>query len=227
MQATLGLESIGIMEHTYHKIKGWFNWPEMYTRAVHLAPKKAVFVEIGCFRGKSTACLAVEAWNSGKEITIHAIDLWDTTKKIGCTVKEFMGNIPKFGGSRPSKRVTINPIQMDSKEAANLFKDRSIDFVWIDGDHRYSGCIGDIRAWWPKLKDGGWMGGDDLIHGGVRPAVEEFFGAECLPNSKDVGDWVRFQSATCHAGKGHLVPVSGGWVWWARSKGLDWRPVGL
>jgi len=210
------------MKHYYQIIKGWFNWPELYARAVADVPKKAIFVEIGCYLGKSTSCLAVEAINSGKDITIFAIDLWDPFKKIGCTVDQFLESI----GEEASR--VVRPIQSDSKKAADLFKNESVDFVWIDGDHRYPGCLGDILAWWPKLKNGGWMGGDDLIHGGVRPAVEEFFGPECLPGSRDIGNWVRFQSATCVGGKGSTIcPVSGGWVWWARTKMPDWTPKGL
>lgn len=212
------------MKHFYQSIKGWFNWPELYARAATIAPKKATFVEIGCYLGKSTACLAVEAINSGKDIVIYAIDLWNPENKIGCTPADFMKNLNPLG----KDKAIINPIQLDSVQAANLFKDESVDFVWVDGDHRYTGAVGDIRAWWPKLKNGGWMGGDDLIHGGVRMAVEEFFGDECTPGKGDGGAWVRHQSATCYIGKGlYKAPASGGWVWWARSKGPDWTPKGL
>lgn len=78
------------------------------------------------------------------------------------------------------------------------------------------------------------MGGDDLIHGGVRKAVEEFFGPECDAGSEKVGAkegaWVRNQSATVHYGKAakDVRPAGGGWVWWARSRNDEvWIPEGL
>lgn len=214
------------MEHFYQSIKGWFNWPELYARAARIAPNPAVFVEIGCYLGKSTSCLAVEAFNSGKKITIYAVDLWDPANKIGCTVEEFESNLRIF--TNVCTTVKVIPKRGDSVAVARNFSDQSVDFVWVDGNHRYPFALADIKAWWPKLKNGGWMGGDDLIHGGVRQAVEEFFGPECLPGKGDSGNWVRFQSATCVGGKGSIVhPVSGGWVWWARSKSPEWVPEGL
>lgn len=216
-----------MQKHIYQHIKGFFNWPELYARAVRMSPKEATFVEIGCFRGKSTSCLAVEAANSGKAITIYAVDLWEPERKIGCTVEEFMANVSHVVAGSNTK---VIPIRGDSVLAAAKFKDKSVYFVWVDGNHSYPGAFGDICAWWPKLQDGGWMGGDDLIHGGVRKSVEQFFGPELLPGDRDLEKhWVRHQSATCHHGKDpkELAPQSGGWTWWARAKGPNWTPPGL
>jgi predicted O-methyltransferase YrrM len=198
----------------------------MYERAVRMAPDPAFFVEIGCYLGRSTSCLGVEAVNSGKSITIYAIDLWDTSKKIGCTVEEFYKNVEPIN---KKQMVKIHPMRGDSVALASDFKDKSLDFVWVDGNHNYNACLADIKVWWPKLKNGGWMGGDDLIHGGVRMAVEEFFGPECDRYGDQDGAWVRFQSATCHYGKiaKDIRPAAGGWVWWARSKSKDWTPKGI
>jgi hypothetical protein len=209
------------MKHYYQKVKGWFNWPEMYQRAVQLAPNPAVFVEIGCHLGKSTSCLGVEALNSGKRIHIYAIDLWNPENKIGVTPEQFLETVEPV-------RQLIEPIQGDSKDICWQFKDESVDFVWVDGDHRYPGAIGDIRGWWPKLRYGGWMGGDDLIHGGVRKAVEEFFGPECSVGKNKDGHWIGNQSPTVYLGKpGDIRPTGGGWVWWTRSKTKDWTPPGM
>ena len=212
------------MEHYYKNIKGWFNWPELYSRAVQQAPKRAVFVEIGCYLGRSTSYLAVEILNSRKAITLICCDLWEPSNKIGCTEEEFRANL------QPAVKAGLHlvPWRGDSAEAAKQVKDGSVDFVWVDGGHRYPQAIADIRAWWPKLKDGGWMGGDDLIHIGVRPAVEEFFGPECLPGDREEHNWARFQSALVVTGKGaDIRPNPGGWVWWTRSKSQDWTPKGL
>lgn len=200
------------MEHFYQDIQGMFRWPEIYKRAVELAPDKAEFVEIGCFKGKSTACLAVEAFNSGKNIKIHAIDLWDTTRKIGCSVEEFFVNIGPVKG-------LVNPLKGSSHELHGLFQDNSLDFVFIDGNHSYPAVRADIRNWWRKLKPGGWMAGDDLIHGGVRYAVEEFFGPECSTKHPE-GRWIRFQSSSVYHydKRTGIYPTIGGQVWWTESK---------
>lgn len=72
-------------------------------------------------------------------------------------------------------------LRMLSAEAAGLFTDESLDFVYIDGNHSYEGCSEDITLWWPKLKEGGIFSGHDYLDGeipagnfGVKSAVDEF-----------------------------------------------------
>jgi len=55
------------------------------------------------------------------------------------------------------------------------------DFIFIDGDHGYQGCLKDINLCWPLLKDGGTLMIDDIWHVknwpseyGVARAVAEF-----------------------------------------------------
>lgn len=48
-----------------------------------------------------------------------------------------------------------------SNVAAFGFKDASLDFIFIDGDHTYEGVMNDLTLWWPKLKVGGIMSGHD------------------------------------------------------------------
>lgn len=214
------------MKHYYHKVKGWFNWPEMYARAAAMAPDPAVFVEIGCHLGKSTSCLGVEAVNSGKRISIFAIDLWDVNNKIACDIEDFKRTVAPV--NQESDKVHITPIRGDSGILHIKFPEDSVDFVWVDGNHRYPFVIQDIRNWWPKLRNGGWMGGDDLIHGGVRQAVEEFFGPECQVGKNKEGFWIGNQSPTVCLGKpGDIRPTGGGWIWWVRSKTPEWQPPGM
>src|SRR5690606_24414 len=73
-------------------------------------------------------------------------------------------------------RATI--VRRPSVDAAADYQDASIDFAYLDGDHSYEGCLADIRAWWPKVRPGGWIGGHDYARaqrGGVAEAVAAFF----------------------------------------------------
>lgn len=82
-----------------------------------------------------------------------------------------------------------------SFDAVKDFDDNYFDLVYIDGDHSYEGCLRDIENWYPKVKTGGFLVGDDFrewkrgkIEFGVIDAVSEFAGKNYLdvhelPNS--------------------------------------------
>ena len=179
------------MNHFYEEIQGWFNFTKPYREAVMSAPKSgAVFVEIGCWKGRSSAYLGVEIVNSGKDIQLYCVDHWkgsDQVHKDDPELKSvysiFKANMKKIEGLK------MTPIRSDSASAASKFEDESVDFVWVDAGHEYEEVKADIEAWMPKLKRGGVMGGDDYPFDGVSKAVKEL-----LPK--------------------HEVGSETGWKWW-------------
>lgn len=52
-------------------------------------------------------------------------------------------------------------VRKTSMEAAEDFKDRSLDFVYIDANHRLPWVIDDICAWRKKVRSGGIVAGHD------------------------------------------------------------------
>ncbi len=62
------------------------------------------------------------------------------------------------------------------------FADEFFDFVYVDADHTHDGCLKDIVDWYPKVKKGGVLIGDDYristywpgVIYGVIEAVDEF-----------------------------------------------------
>jgi len=68
-------------------------------------------------------------------------------------------------------------IRKTSIDASQDFPDNSLDFVYIDGDHSYKAVSTDLQAWWPKIRPGGILIGDDYnhkSHPGTKKAVDEF-----------------------------------------------------
>lgn len=65
-----------------------------------------------------------------------------------------------------------------SVEAAESVPDGSLDFVYIDGNHRYDYVMADLEAWSPKVRSGGIVSGHDYIakksHTEVVRAVDTF-----------------------------------------------------
>lgn len=68
-------------------------------------------------------------------------------------------------------------LRLSSVEASKLFKTNHLDFVFIDANHSYKNVLEDLQAWYPKVRKGGLMIGDDYIQifPGVIKAVNEFF----------------------------------------------------
>ena len=53
-------------------------------------------------------------------------------------------------------------LRMTSSDAVSRFVDESVDFVYIDGNHEYKFVLNDIMLWYPKVKNGGYLTGDDV-----------------------------------------------------------------
>lgn len=75
-----------------------------------------------------------------------------------------------------------------SKDFIDTFKNKSLDFVYIDANHNYEFVKKDIEMWLPKIKDNGFIGGHDYNFSflGVIQAVHEKF---------DRPDWVFMDSS--------------------------------
>jgi len=85
--------------------------------------------------------------------------------------KEICESLQEFG----SRSEIITKYSLD---AAENFKDESLDFVFIDAMHDYTNCFNDIKAWTPKVRKGGFVMGHDWNHPdfpGVTRAVKENF----------------------------------------------------
>jgi len=48
-----------------------------------------------------------------------------------------------------------------SVTTAKIFGEKSIDWCYIDALHNYNDVLDDLKSWWPKIRDGGMLCGDD------------------------------------------------------------------
>lgn len=172
------------MKHFYEGIHGWFDFQEIYSDIVKRAPAKAHFVEVGSWIGRSTAFLAVEIVNSGKNIRLDAVDTFEGNIDFGGEDRQLLnrhaGNVKEvFLKNMAPVAFVVNTVNARSTDAAQQYTDESLDFVFIDANHDYANVSADIQSWWPKLKFGGTMAGHDygLDRNDVARAVDDFFGA--------------------------------------------------
>ena len=66
-----------------------------------------------------------------------------------------------------------------SVEVSKWIEDKSLDFVFIDANHKYEFVKEDIETWYPKVRKGGIISLHDYYsfpsgRGGIIPAVDEW-----------------------------------------------------
>lgn len=142
----------------------------------HMGPTtNATMAEIGCFAGESTAVwarffkkvYAIDPWIPGYD------DANDTgSKVVGSEVEALFDQ-------RMHDYPNVIKIKNHSYNVADsLFDDGTLDFVYIDAEHTYSGVKKDLLKFIPKIRSGGFIGGHDYKprFQGCVDAVNEFFG---------------------------------------------------
>ena len=175
------------MEHYWLDLPGpvWFSGADVYRDYVRSVTGPSVAVELGAWKGRSTCFMGVEIANSGKPIRFFAVDHWrgtpgedahetDPDVREGRLFETFQHNIGPVAAY-------VNVVRSDTAEAANQFANESVDFLYVDAGHCREAVLRDLRAWFPKVKTGGLIAGDDWcfeLNGefGVRSAVLDFFG---------------------------------------------------
>lgn len=157
-----------------------FNWLE------HMIKHNCYTIgaEIGVANGTTSKYLLRRC----SDLHLIAVDKWEKIipdpegEKIGCESWDPQRGWFRFNRAIRNFRKRVTILRGDSVEMADKVKDNSLDFVFIDGDHRYKGVLRDIRAWAPKLKEDGALCGHDIHLKGVRKAVEEL-----IPDYREAG----------------------------------------
>jgi predicted O-methyltransferase YrrM len=166
------------MEHFYRDIPGWFSYDYIYKEMVEVAEDGDVFVEIGSFKGRSSAFMAVEIANSGKKIKFDCIDPFELLSHYAESAKGQPEIFEGYSSEDFLKRMEpanghFNMMKMTSAEAAKLYANESIDFIMIDGDHEYEAVKADIQNFLPKMKKGAIMTGDDAFSPEILRAAQD------------------------------------------------------
>lgn len=162
----------------FNKIDGWCdNGIVNLYRKMAYTYDNAVFVEVGCWKGKSSFCMASLIDQQNKNIKFYCVDTWKGSEEHvheADIISDSLFNTFEKNVESVSKFIT--PIRLASLDAAKQFEDESLDFVFIDAAHDYENVKNDINAWYPKLKKGGTIAGHDYhpTWDGVVKAVNEW-----------------------------------------------------
>ena len=103
-------------------------------------------------------------------IGVHAIDPWIAYSGMGRTFQAqgAMDKIYQKARERLSKYDCAHIVKKDSLEAVWEFEDKSLDFVYIDGDHDFRHIAEDLYEWAKKVRPGGMVSGHDYWRSSAR-----------------------------------------------------------
>ena len=183
--------------HYYHNIgENWFGYQGLYKKVVDKFDTNSHFVEIGCWKGRSSSFLGVEIVNSGKKIKFDCVDTWNgsienrNVNMVGYEPMIFSNKDWLYNEfKKNTEPLGINSIRKPSISASELYDDNSLDFIFIDASHQYEDVKNDIISWYPKLKRGGIIAGHDYSWcDDVKKAVNEFFVDKHIEESE--GCWI-------------------------------------
>ena len=175
----------------WRDIPGWINDADwLFKKIVDECDNDDHLVEIGTYFGQSACCMGELIKNSKKNIIFDSIDSFETLDP------SFIAGFhpDQFKDYRFSKELKTAPIShivkmhlnileidnfvnvkvCESNYAHHFYDDNSLKMVYLDGDHRYDQIFNDMKSFWPKVKSGGYLCGDDIIFDGVKTALSDF-----------------------------------------------------
>lgn len=142
-----------------------------------------VGLELGVWKGEYSEILL----NHTQLQTLYLVDSWRVREDLHRMNKAYGDNAEHEANyvlTNTRLKVFTNRwkiLRMDSLEAAKLFKDGELDFIYIDGNHEYNAVLADCQAWFSKVRKGGIFSGHDFVdleHDvgsfGVKSAVTNF-----------------------------------------------------
>jgi hypothetical protein len=175
------------------RIDGWMTYWELkwLYESVLQVPYGELIVEIGTWKGRSTAALYTAAGNNKTVVTVDTWlgqpDLRNTTHHEATEINlfdVFMSNMTSLSiKPEPYKKGNLGAqyLYMESVDAAKYFDNDSISMLFIDGDHSKAGE--DIDAWYDKVKSGGIVCGHDWHWQCVREAIYKRFSVDLIVNT--------------------------------------------
>lgn len=98
-------------------------------------------------------------------LKLYGIDPYEVHKGyLDHTLQSSLDKFEKEAREKLAPYPTYEFIKKYSIDAIKDFKDESLDFVYIDGDHSFWSVAFDIEWWGKKVRKGGIISGDDYFN---------------------------------------------------------------
>lgn len=163
-------------------IPGWFNFSGFYDEVARVLPSPCHIVEVGVLFGCSASYLAKRLRQMNKDFYFDLVDTFDEknlgpeSRSIIELHKSFRNAFDHYAKATAldGPNITVKPVT--GLNAAWSYPMRSLDFVFLDGDHSQANVQMEIEAFRPRMKQGGILAGHDTQNEDVMRAVTHCFG---------------------------------------------------
>jgi len=177
----INFKSRGSRQFRGREVMGWFFPKEGEWYAKFVREKRVrTMAEVGVHSGLSTSYML----EAVPPAVLYAVDSWDESVQEHRDAKATFLEI-----TRGDAKCDVRPMHMPSVDAAEMIGDRTLDMVFVDAGHGYKDVSADLRAWYGKVKPGGWLAGHDYAgwFPGVIHAVDEFCALQGLELQRGPG----------------------------------------
>src|SRR4051794_9812590 len=135
---------------------------ELWTAILTASAAREV-AEIGVYRGDFAArmldaCPAIERYVM-VDPWRHLDDWNKPANKSDDVFERFFAEAMAKTSAHAARRVVLRGT---TTEVAGEIADASLDAAYVDGDHTLRGIAIDLQRVWPKVREGGFIGGDDF-----------------------------------------------------------------
>lgn len=174
----------------YKDVPGWINDAQLiFKEAVNNCKDGDMMVEIGTYFGQSACFMGELIRDSKKSIKFDTIDIFDldASMRAGFHPQQFidyrfsegiskcpMSELVKSHFDQCNVSDYVNLVICDAKYAHKLYDDNSLLLVYTDGINNKDNLHNFLVNFWPKLKPGGIIAGDDIVFEDVKNGVKSF-----------------------------------------------------
>lgn len=116
-----------------------------------------VGVEVGVCRGDYSEHLC----KTMPDATIISVDAWEVGHDPAFSDTQVLSDNEQCTRDRLAKYPNSVILKCPSTTAAKMFPPQSLDFVYIDADHRFVSVVEDMCAWITRIRPGGILAGHD------------------------------------------------------------------
>lgn len=128
-------------------IDGWMSDKELEWLSCK-AKDFGSILEVGSWKGRSTTAMLKECPG-----IVYAVDNFKgSDEEIHREIRAREGSIFAAFANNVDEFENLIVLKLNSKKAASLFPDKSIDMIFIDASHGYEDVKSDIELWMPKAK---------------------------------------------------------------------------